>query len=430
MKAIRTLLFALLTLLLPASTMAQLTLEECYSAARSHYPLSKQEGIIGRSLDYTLENAARGWWPSLTFSAKAQVQSDVTTMPIDPDRLAMMGIAIPQLSKDQYQANLALTQPLYDGGAIAAQKQAARAEAEANRRGLDASLYGLRSRVEQLYFGVLLIDEQLRLNDTFVALIQANIDRTEAAIRHGIAHESDCNQLRVELLKARQAAVGYRTTAKAYREMLAELTGLSINETTVLSLPSEKRAMTANFVKPGMNRPEMASYAARIAGVEAKRAGLKAGLRPRLSLFMQGGYGRPGLNMLDDDFQLYGLAGLNLSWNLSNFYTHKRKNSLLSLEQDRLRSDQETFLQNVEIEATQQRAEIQRYDDLLATDADIKALRTRIRQATEAQVTNGTASTTDLIAHLNEEQQAALSESLHRLQRLLAIYQLQTTLNQ
>lgn len=419
-------------LLLAPKADAQITIERCHTAAERNYPLARRYELVQRSLQYTLENAARSWWPGLQLSAKAQIQSDVTQLPLDPSRLAPLGIDLPTLPKDQYQVNISLAQPLYDGGAVRAGKKVARARAEVDAGEVRTGLYALRGRVNQLYFGILLTQEQLRINAAHQDNLRANLRRVSSLIRGGLAHEADLDALRVELVKAEQTAAGYRSTRSAYLSMLALLAGIDIPAGTTFRLPAESEAPAGTPLLPalGEQRPEVALYDARIRHIDARQAQIRADLRPRLSLFLQGGYGRPVLNMLDDRFSAYGIAGLNLSWNISSLYTYKRRSALLQNQAEDMRIAREAFLYNTRIDATEHCAEVALYDSLLTRDKEVIRLSARISRSAEAKVAGGTASTTDLVIQLGNEQQARLGEALHRLQRLLAIYQYRTIVNQ
>ena len=116
---------------------AQLTLEECYRAARENYPLVRQFDLIERTKDFTVENAAKGYFPQLSFSGKASYQSDVTKMPF-----SIPGVEF-GLDNDQYQLVLELNQTIWDGGVVRNRKEEARAESEVQKGQLEVNLYAL-----------------------------------------------------------------------------------------------------------------------------------------------------------------------------------------------------------------------------------------------------------------------------------------------
>ena len=250
----------LLALLACCHCAAQLTIEECYAKARDNYPTAKQYGLIDKAEAYNISNAAKGYLPQIVLAAQATYQSDVTKLPFDESLLAPMGISIPTLSKDQYKVTLDMSQTIWDGGGIRARQKATRAGAEAERRQTDVSLYRLRARVNQLFFGILLIEAQIEQNGLLQGVLQRNCKRTEAYIGGGVASDADLDALRVELLKARQDEAQLKHSRRAYAAMLGQLTGIDIADSTRLARPEAATAGAATA--PG--RPELALYEAQI----------------------------------------------------------------------------------------------------------------------------------------------------------------------
>lgn len=402
---------------------AQNTIEACYEAAMSYAPTARQYQLVERAKGYNLENAARGWWPQIQFEAKAQVQSDVTELPFDLGKLGFSGLETPRLKKDQYAASLSLQQPLYEGGRVKAQKKAVGASADVEARQADVALYALREQVNQLFFGILLTKEQLHINDLLRDNLKLNLQQAESMRCAGLAHDADVDVIRVEQLNARQDSVIYRATLRAYTSMLAQLTGMRLDESSDFVKPALSISQRTN----GGRRPEMALYAARLQQVNMSRQQLDASLRPSLSFFAQAGYGRPGLNMLKDDFSLYGVAGLRLTWNISRLYTRKHDVALLENQRERIRTDRDAFLYNQRIDEAERSASLTRYDELVRHDDEIIRLRENIRRASEARFAGGTLTATDLMRDVNDEQQARLARALHEMQRLLEAYNLRFT---
>lgn len=442
---ILTLSFALLLSWSP--TEAQVTLEQCYAAAEAHYPVAKQYGVTAMAKEYNLSNASRSWWPQVSVEASAQVQSEVTKLPFDLSKLGLTGVDGLSLSKDHYAVTAAATQLLYDGGEVAARRRVIEASADAEDKATATSIYALREQVNQVFFGILLTDEQLAINALLQENLRLNLGRAESLERGGLAHQADIDAVRVEQLKAEQAAVNYKATRRAYIAMLAALTGLELDESSTLVKPqdvsikeySNSNNVAALQVSPSggdlegassldfSGRPELSAFAAQLRQVEASRQQLNAALRPRLALFAQGGYGRPGLNMLSNDFSFYGIAGVRLTWNISSLYTRRNDLDLLSNRADAIRTQQAAFLYRTSVEEAERRATLSRYDALLQHDDEIITLRERIRRASEAKFTGGTMTATDLTRDINDEQQARQDRALHEMQRLLAAYNLRFT---
>ena len=289
-----------------------------------------------------------------------------------------------------------------------------RAEAIANREQLESELYALNDRVNQIYFGCLLQDELIRQNALLQKELQVNIERIKAMMDNGVANQSDLESMEVELLNARQNEIELKASRTAYRQMLATFINKPLTDQVVLKTPeSPERSLSTQI-----NRPELRALDAKSEWIETQNKQVTAGLMPRIGAFVQGGYGRPGLNMLEDSFEPYYVAGVRLSWNLGKLYT--LKNDRRKIEVSRLQID---------VQLLQQNTEIKKMTDLMRADDDIIRLRTSIKQAAEVKLENGVISVTDLIREINAEDMARQTAAAHRVQRLMTIYNYMYTTN-
>ena len=407
-----------------APCFAQLSIEACYEKARANYPLIKQYGLIEKTKEYNLSNAAKGYLPQVTFSAQATYQSDVTEIPIDLDAIGLTGVKIPSVSQDQYKMELALSQTLWDGGAIRSERKALRTQAEVDQRDMDVNMYTINERVNQLYFGVLLAEAQLEQNKVLQAELRRNCEQVSSYIKNGIAQQSDLDAIRVDLLKAKQTEAQFEHTKRAYREMLSRLIGEEIGEETRLVKPEAVRPLTKEN-----NRPELELYQARIRNLRAQDSRITAGMMPKLGLFVTGGYGKPGLDMFEDNFKAYYLAGVRLSWNLGSLYTRKNDRRKIQTGIRSIETQRETFLFNTSLDVAQRNATIDKYIDQLKYDDEIIALRGSVKRASEAKMANGTLSGTDLTRDIHAEQSAIQDKILHEIELLMAIYNLRYAIN-
>lgn len=407
-----------------APCFAQLSIEACYEKARANYPLIKQYGLIEKTKEYNLSNAAKGYLPQVTFSAQATYQSDVTEIPIDLDAIGLTGVKIPSVSQDQYKMELALSQTLWDGGAIRSERKTLRTQAEVDQRDMDVNMYTINERVNQLYFGVLLADAQLEQNKVLQAELRRNCDQVSSYIKNGIANQSDLDAIQVDLLKAKQTEAQFEHTKRAYREMLSRLIGEEIGEETRLVKPEAVRPLTKEN-----NRPELGLYQAQIQNLEAQDSRITAGIMPKLGLFVTGGYGKPGLDMFEDKFKAYYLAGVKLSWNLGSLYTRKNDRRKIQTGIRSIETQRETFLFNTSLDVAQRNATIDKYIDQLKYDDEIIALRGSVKRASEAKMANGTLSGTDLTRDIHAEQSAIQDKILHEMELLQAIYNLKYVTN-
>ncbi|WP_239416131.1 TolC family protein [Bacteroides sp. An322] len=407
-----------------APCFAQLSIEACYEKARANYPLIKQYGLIEKTKEYNLSNAAKGYLPQVTFSAQATYQSDVTEIPIDLDAIGLTGVKIPSVSQDQYKMELALNQTLWDGGAIRSERKTLRTQAEVDQRDMDVSMYTINERVNQLYFGVLLAEAQLEQNKVLQAELRRSCEQVSSYIKNGIAQQSDLDAIRVDLLKAKQTEAQFEHTKRAYREMLSRLIGEEIGEETRLVKPEAVRPLTKEN-----NRPELELYQAQIRNLRAQDSRITAGMMPKLGLFVTGGYGKPGLDMFEDNFKAYYLAGVRLSWNLGSLYTRKNDRRKIQTGIRSIETQRETFLFNTSLDVAQRNATIDKYIDQLKYDDEIIALRGSVKRASEAKMANGTLSGTDLTRDIHAEQSAIQDKILHEMELLQAIYNLKYVTN-
>ncbi|MDR1356907.1 MAG: TolC family protein [Tannerellaceae bacterium] len=411
-----------------ASQPARLiTVTQCYDLAREHYPLVKRYGLIDMTEAYNVANASKGLLPQLAVNAKATYQSDVTTLPFDVARLAalMPDLSIPTVSRDQYQLTAELSQLLWDGGNIGAAKDLSRSQADVERKQLDAELYALNERVNQVYFGCLLHDEMLRQNALLKKGLEVNAGRLSAMLGNGLANTSDLEALEVELLNVGQRDIELNAGRRAYLAVLCALTGLGGEDSLTLDIPNVPGVRAATI-----NRPELRALDAQAEMFDVQRRQVEAGLMPRLGLFVQGGYGRPGLNMLEDSFEPFYIAGVRLSWNVGRLYTSKNDRLRIEANRNSVGLQRETFLFNTSLQIIRHNAEIDKINSLLEADGDILRLRASLRRAAEAKLDNGVIAVADLIRELNSEDIARQNAATHRIQLLAAFFNLMHTTNE
>lgn len=414
MKGNRIRLAALLLLLFGAdgASAAQVTLEQCMELARRNYPQIRQLNLIEKAAEYDIANVSKSWLPQLTISGKASYQSDVVEMPFE-----IPGFSF-DLPHDQYSVVGELSQTIWDGGTSKSQKELYSAGAEVQKSQLEVSVYSINDRVVQVYLGILLIDAQLRQNDILERSLERNAGQVQACIDNGTAYKADLDMVRVSMLNCEQQKEGLLSDRAAYLEMLERLTGTSLEGQELVEPDCDAACPDAAAV----TRPELALYDAQRRQNEAQLHQLDSKILPKFSLSLQGGIGRPGLNMLDSSFQPYYTAGIRMSWDLGALYTRRDEKQKLDVQLRTIESDRETFLFNTGISALQLRSSIDKARRLLEKDGEIIALQESIRAAGEEQYRNGTISMTDLMKRIDDEYDARVAESIHRIQLLMAVY--------
>jgi outer membrane protein TolC len=398
------------------SQVTSLTLEECYTLARENYPLFRQTDLIRQSEAYSIDNATKGLLPRVSLHAQASYQSDVTQVPIQ-----IPGMEIPVISKDQYKLYAEASQTLYDGRMTEQQKLLHQANARAEEQKTEVELYTLKERVNQLFFGILLLDEQLIQTDFLKKDIELGLSKTQAAIDLGIALKSSATVLKAELLKINQRSIEIKATRQAYTEMLGLMTHQTLDENTTLVKPD------AIIPIQDIHRPEITWYDFRKQSLAVQNNILTAINKPKVSLFLQGGLGRPALNMLSNDVKGYYIGGLRFTWPLTGFYTLNNERAGLEIQEKGIDLQRETFLFNTNLILRQQNAEIKKLQELLASDDEIIELRSSIKTTALAQMENGVITQNDYLREANAEDNARQNKILHEIQLLMAQYSLQTT---
>ena len=413
--------FSFSFLLFVSGINAQITLEECQRKTQENYPLVHQYGLVEKTKEYNLENAAKGYLPQFALSAKASYQSEVTEIPVK-----LSGVDLKGLPKDQYQVMLELQQKIWDGGGIRTQKKQTTAEAEIEKEKLNVDMYALNSRVNDLYFGILLLDEQLKQNALLQDELERNYRQITAYVENGIANQADLDAVKVEQLNTKQKRVELVSSRMAYLKMLSLLVGEKLSQETVLEKPVPQDDISA---VGEIRRPELSLFNAQGVGLQVQEKALNVRHLPQFGLFVQGAYGNPGLNMLKNEFSPYYIAGVRLSWNFGSLYTLKNDRKVIENKRRQLDNNRDVFLFNTRLEMTQQDQAIQSLEKQMQDDDEIIRLRTNIRKSAEAKVANGTLTVTEMLRELTNESLARQSKALHEIQRLMGIYQLKYTTN-
>jgi outer membrane protein TolC len=399
----------------------EITVESCQENARANFPLVKQYGLIEQTARFNLSNASKGYLPQLSLSARGTYQSQVTELPIK-----IPGMNIPALSKDQYQAVLEASQLIWDGGAISAQNKVTIASYELEKQKLEVDLFTLKERVNQLFFGILMLNEQIKQNGILKDELKTNYDRVVAYKKNGVANQSDLDAIKVEQLNAQQREAELRSNRKAYCQMLGVLTGRGINDPAGLTKP----AITLSILQTSKNqRPELSFFDAQYKLYESQKAQIKTMDLPKIGLFVQGGYGKPGLNMLTNAFSEFYIGGVRLTWNFGGLYT--RDNNFKKIEVNKRAVDlqKEIFVFNSDVKTKQEINEIEKLQTVIGNDDEIIQLRQNIKRSANVKLENGTITVSDLIREINAENQAKQMKSVHEIQLLMAIYQLKNETN-
>ena len=405
-----------------------LTIEEAQRLARDNYPAVKRLNLIDRATAFSLDNIGKNWLPRLSANMQATWQNRVTSLPdMWQELLKQVGGSYEGLHKDQYRIGIEVSQPVYDGGAIKASKAVEQAHGAALRQQAEVELYALRQRINDLFFGVLLSEERIKLIEVLDTLLSANHQKLQVLVKNGVALQADADAMKVEQLAAQQQRTTLTAAHNAYRQMLELFIGKKIGGKLI-------KPTALQPVESDVRRPELLLFEAQVAEQKARLRQFNTQLRPTVGAFAQGFYGYPGLDMFKDMFShrwsFNAILGLRVNWTLSAFYTRKNDKHRIALAIDDINYARETFMLNTALQSAQQSTTISQYNQLIEHDEEIVTLRESIRKTAEAKLSGGVIDVSNLIEQLTKESEARINRITHELEKLKAIYNLKTTLNQ
>lgn len=421
----------LLTILCGLACMnaaAQPDLERCRELAKENYPLIRRYGLIDQTKEYTLSNASRAWLPQVSVSAQSTYQSDVARWPEQfESMLAAQGLDMPGLRKDQYKVQLDIQQTIWDGGKSRSDKEIAEGEAEQSRLSTDVDMYAVESRVTELYFGILLLQEQQNLLEDMMKRMRSSLEYVDVLVENGVAMQADADAIEVQILSTNQNLTQVRMQEQSFRRMLELFIGEPLGEEELI-LPQ-----SAEPIGFESERPELKLFDAQISLLQAKEDAVNVSFTPKFALFAQGYYGYPGLNMFENmmssKWSLNGIVGVRMSWNIGGFYTSANAKRQIRTAMSTVALQKDIFTFNSRLQAEQESADIAAMRAALRDDDRIVELRSSVREAAEARLQEGMIDTNDLLGKISDESSAKITRSTHEIELLKAIYDLKHTLN-
>ena len=403
------------------------TLEECQLAAEKNYPMIKQYDLISQTTQLTVKNIMKGWLPQIAIAAQATYQSDVTSWPESMKAtLQQLGINMKGLSKDQYKVGIDLQQTIYDGGTISSQRSIARQEEKVQKAQVETNLYQVRKRVNEMYFSLLLLNEQILLNNDVKALLLSSEKKLASMLKGGTIATSDFENIRAERLSVEQQNESLKSQQQMLQHLLSTFCGIKVSN--VQKPAPFKTTISTN------KQPEMQLFDNQLQLSSIKEKALNSQVRPKLGIFAQGFYGYPGLNMFEDmmnrKWSLNGMVGVKLSWNIGALYSLKNDKAKLRLQREMTENAREIFLFNNQLEEIQQNENIKRYHTMKQTDDEIIMLRTNIRKAAESKLSHGIIDINNLLREINNENAAKIQQTIHDIEMLKEMYNLKYTNNE
>lgn len=411
------LIFCLLPFFLTAQE--RLTLLKAYEMAQQNYPLVKQRDLLRQTTHIYVDNLSKGFLPQFNLSGQATYQSDVTEV-----KVPIPGVTIMPPSKDQYKILADVNQLIYDGGIIKEQKNMQQLNENAEQQKVEVELYKIKERINQLFLGVLFLDEQLKQVGLVKLDLNNGIKKTEAQVTNGVAFKSNLNVLKAELLKADQREIEIQSSRKGLTDVL----GLFINQVLPEDVQLEKPVIEPVVIVNDIQRPEIKLFGTQEKFLDGQIKLIDSRNKPKASLFAQTGYGRPGLNFLKNDFAFFYTTGVRFNWAFGGLYTQKKEKQLIELNKKFIAVQKETFLLNTNTALQQQQSEVDKLKKLIVKDNEIIDLRIKIKDAAKAQLENGVITANDYLREVNAEDQSRQSLITHQVQLLQSQINYQTIL--
>lgn len=404
-------LTALLVLLsLVVNAQQKLTLEDCYALANKNYPIAKQAELLQQKNTYDIDALKKGKLPKIDFNAQATYQSEVTELPIK-----IPNVVVTPLNKDQYRATLDVNQLIYNGGVIDANAKLKEAQTKTQQQQVAVSLYQLKTRINQYYFSILLLQEKEALLISKQEQLSSRINEVQSGVKYGAILPASEKVLEAEILKIKQQLIEIKSDKTKLLQNLATLTYSPIENTTKLVKPN----FTIDFKKES-NRPELKLFDLQSQQIETSSALLSKNQLPKVNAFGQAGYGNPGLNMLNNSFETFYMVGLKANWNVFDWNKTKAEKQALSVSKEIINSEKETFTINNQMQLQEFENEIQKNQDILATDTEIIDLRNTILKSSDSQLKNGVITSSDYIVEFTNLYEAKTNQKLHEIQLELA----------
>ena len=408
MEFLRFLLLSVLALPTLVSAQQSITLDECFDLATSNYPLALKTILLEDQYQLDSKSIQKDKLPKIDLNAQATYQSDVTQVP-----LTIPNVTIDSPNKDQYRATMDVNQILYHGGLIDATARVSEADYKVRQQEVDVSLYALKGQISQLYLSLLLLQENEALLEAKEQQLQSRLVEVEAGVKFGTLLPSSADALEVELLRIRQEYTGLHHSRIGLLQRLSILIGRTLPSEVVLERPEV-------LINPqsGNNRPELMLFDLRKERIDRSSELLTRSKLPAVNAFAQGGYGNPGLNMLDNSFNTFFMTGLRFKWNVFDWNMTREEKKSLQISRSIVDTEKETLDLKTRLALTDIMMQINTLEETIGVDLDIIALREKILKTSDSQLQNGVITTSDYVSDFTKLYEAKNQHKLHQTQLL------------
>ncbi|MCD4684168.1 MAG: TolC family protein [Bacteroidales bacterium] len=404
-------------------TQESVTLDFCYLKAIENYPLTKQKELLNASNDLIIKNLNKNYLPDMMVNGQIHYQSDVTKTPFQDVSIPGMP-SMPTVAKDWYKITLDVNQVIYDGSITGRQKNLEEINLRIDQQNVDIELYKVKERINQIYFNVLLLRESIRTIELHEKILTAKLKDVESGIKNGIILASNADIIKAEIIQIEQSLVELNIGIQSSINILNELTALELNTNTEFKTPDVSIDLN-NYLN---NRPEFYLFTLHQNKLEASKKVLGSKLLPRLYAFGQAGYGRPGYDMLKNEFDDFYMIGARLKWNVWDWNRSGKEKEILDLQSKIIDTQKETYDKNIRIELQNKIAEIRKVEEMISRDNQIIELREKITKSSSSQLDNGVITSTEYLTELNAESKSKLDLQTHKIQLIKAKLDYKATL--
>ncbi len=399
------------------------TLDFCYLKAIENYPLTKQKELLTASNDLIIKNLNKNYLPDMMVNGQVHYQSDVTKTPFQDVSIPGMP-SMPTVSKDWYKISLDVNQVIYDGSITNRQKDLEEINLQIDQQNVDIELYKVKEKINQIYFNVLLLRESIQTIELHEKILTAKLKDVESGIKNGNILASNADIIKAEIIQLEQSLVELNIGIQASINILNELTALELNTNTEFKTPDVSIDLN-NYLN---NRPEFYLFTLHQNKLEASKKVLGSKLLPRLYAFGQAGYGRPGYDMLKNEFDDFYMIGARLNWKIWDWNRSGKEKDILDLQSKIIDTQKETYDKNIRIELQNKIAEIRKVEEMISRDNQIIELREKITKSSSSQLDNGVITSTEYLTELNAESKSKLDLQTHKIQLIKAKLDYKATL--
>lgn len=401
----------ILCLLIAGNIYSQhvLELKDCYELIEKNHPLGLQENEILEIQLLQEKVLNTNYFPKVTINGQFTYQSDV----IDLD-VGIPGISLPSQSKDQYKTSIDINQLIYDGGAVKASKNIQHIKSAVDKQNVEIELFNLKKQLCELYFQAIILGKNLQSLEASKKTLNDKYNQVELLVNEGVLLQSNQLVLESELIKLSQTMNEIKYAKNAVLEAIAILTGIS-SKSFQLKIPEmPKKDSIPN------SRPEKELFSLHQNQLELASKLKNTEKIPKLFGFGQLGYGKPGINMLNDEFDTYYLVGIKLSWNLGDWNKIQQEQKIFEHQSTLVQIEENAFEQSIKLELSKVKSTMNRLEETLEKDKQLIAVQNSIIKSYESQLNNGTITTSEYTEHINQLTLAQIKLNTHEINLIKA----------